>query len=160
MDQLAAHAGLLRLAKVLTLLVGLAVLGCVLNGAITVLISTLMSVRAKTFEIGILRAHGFRDREVLAIFLLQAVLLGGLALVFAVAVVGLAEPWVRELMCGAVGTARQRVRGGVAVFAGRAVAGGRSRRDCDCVFRGGRDDSGRMGLPLVARRGVAAAGMR
>ena len=105
-DQLASHHGLLRLARVLTLLVGLAVLGCVLNGAITVLISTLMSVRAKTFEIGILRAHGFRDGEVLAIFLWQAVLLGGLALALAVTVVGLAEPWVRELVCGAIGIAR------------------------------------------------------
>lgn len=102
MDQLEAHEGLVRLAGVLVLLVGLAVLGCVLNGAITVLVSTLMSIRSKTFEIGILRAHGFRDGEVLAIFLLQAIVLGTLALAVATAAVYLAEPAFRELVCGAM----------------------------------------------------------
>jgi ABC-type antimicrobial peptide transport system permease subunit len=86
----------------LTLLVGLAVLGCVLNGSITVLVSTLMNIRAKTFEIGILRAHGFRDGEVMAVFLLQAVILGTLALAVATAAVYLAEPIFRELFCGAL----------------------------------------------------------
>ena len=101
-DQLEAHEGLVRLAAVLVLLVGLAVLGCVLNGAITVLVSTLMSIRSKTFEIGILRARGFRDGEVLAIFLLQAIVLGMLALAVATAAVYLAEPAFRELVCGAM----------------------------------------------------------
>jgi hypothetical protein len=102
-DQVDAYEGMLRLAQVLALLVGLAVLGSVLNGAITVLVSTLMSVRSKTFEIGILRAHGFRDGEVLLIFLFQAVLLGLLAMAFAVAVVVLAEPVIRNLVCNVTG---------------------------------------------------------
>lgn len=102
-DQVDAYEGMLRLAQVLALLVGLAVLGSVLNGAITVLVSTLMSVRSKTFEIGILRAHGFRDGEVLLIFLFQAVLVGLLAMAFAAAVVFLVEPVIRSLVCNATG---------------------------------------------------------
>ena len=39
----------------------------VLNGAITALVSAMMSIRSKTFEIGVLRAHGLRDSEVLQI---------------------------------------------------------------------------------------------
>jgi hypothetical protein len=102
-DQLTAHEGLVRMAGVLVLLVGLAVLGCVLNGAITVLVSTLMSIRSKTFEIGILRAHGFRDGEVLAIFLLQAVVLASFALLLASTAVYVAEPPIRGLICQAMG---------------------------------------------------------
>lgn len=103
MDQLADHERLVSLAGAFILLVGLAVLGCVLNGAITVLVSTLMSIRSKTFEIGILRAHGFRDGEVLAIFLLQAVVLASFALLLASAAVYVAEPPIRGLICQAMG---------------------------------------------------------
>ena len=58
---------------------------------------------AKTFEIGILRAHGFRAGEVFSIFLLQAVVVGTLALLLAATAVFLAEPVIRNLVCAAMG---------------------------------------------------------
>ena len=100
-DQLEERQGLLRLARVLAIVVGLFALGGVLNGAITVLITTMMNVKSKTFEIGILRAYGFRHRDVLGIFLSQALAVGVGAFSLAAAAVWVLEPYLRHLLCQA-----------------------------------------------------------
>src|SRR5262249_4052831 len=90
--------GLQRLGRILVFLVGFFALGCVLNAAITVLITTLMSVRSRLWEIGILRAHGLSSRDVLSLFAIQGVVIGGGAFLAAAGAVWLLEPWLRGLV--------------------------------------------------------------
>jgi ABC-type lipoprotein release transport system permease subunit len=71
------------------------VFGCVLNAAITVWITTMMNVKSKTWEIGILRAHGVGDRDVLGIFGTQGLLVGAGAFAVAAVAVWLLEPILR-----------------------------------------------------------------
>jgi ABC-type lipoprotein release transport system permease subunit len=101
-DSLADQDGLRRLAHVLVFLVGFFALGCVLNAGITVLITTMMSVKSKVWEIGILRAQGLGTRDVLSLFAAQGALIGGGAFLLAVAAVALVEPWLRGVVSQAL----------------------------------------------------------
>ena len=97
-DRLADQKSLRRLGRVLGLVVGFFVLGCVVNAAITVFVATLMNVKSKIFEIGILRAHGLRRRAVIGIFASQGVLVGTLAFLTSVVGVWLLEPGLRTVV--------------------------------------------------------------
>jgi len=97
-DSLAAQQNLRRLGRVLAGIVVVFVLGCLVNASITVLVATLMNVKSKVYEIGILRAHGLRRREILSIFATQGAVVGTLAFVAAVLVVLLLEPRLRVVV--------------------------------------------------------------
>ena len=94
-DRLADQEGLRRLGRILVFIVGFFVLGCVVNASITVLVATMMNVKSKIFEIGILRAHGVRVREVVGIFASQGLTIGLLAFLVAAAAVFALEPPLR-----------------------------------------------------------------
>lgn len=94
-DSLAEQESLRRLGKILVFIVGFFVLGCVLNASITVLVATMMNVKSKIFEIGILRAQGVRVRAVLGIFASQGLAIGALAFVVAALCTLALEPLLR-----------------------------------------------------------------
>ncbi len=102
-DRLAEQEGLRRLGRVLVFVVGFFVLGCVLNAAISVCISTAMNIRAKVYEIGILRAHGVGNGRILAIFGAQGTLIGTAAFLVAVGFVFLLGPALQGLIGEAFG---------------------------------------------------------
>jgi putative ABC transport system permease protein len=62
-----------------------------------------MNVKAKTYEIGILRAHGVGGGRVLAVFGVQGVLIGLAAFAAAAGAVWLLEPSLRGLVAAAFG---------------------------------------------------------
>ena len=95
-DRLAQQDNLRRLGRILVFVVGFFVLGCVLNASITVLVATMMNVKSKIFEIGILRAHGVRAKEVVGIFASQGLAIGAVSFLCACALVALGEPWLRD----------------------------------------------------------------
>lgn len=95
-SRLADQEALRWLGRVLVFVVGFFVLGCILNAAITVWITTMMNVKSKTWEVGILRAHGVGDCDVLGIFGTQGLLVGAGAFAVAVAAVWLLEPVLRS----------------------------------------------------------------
>jgi ABC-type lipoprotein release transport system permease subunit len=100
-DRMAEQEGLARLGRVLIFIVGFFVLGSILNGAITVLVSTLLNVKNKTWEIGILRSHGVSTGDVVGIFLIQGLVIGLAAFVLAAGFVLAVEPWLRGIVCQA-----------------------------------------------------------
>jgi hypothetical protein len=100
-DRLAEQEGLRRLGCVLVAVVGFFVFGCSLNAAITVLITTMMNIRSKTWEIGILRAHGVPSRDVVLLFTCQGLLIGMAAFLAAAVLVAVGEPLLRSLVCQA-----------------------------------------------------------
>jgi len=95
---LAQQQGLQRLGNVMVFLVAFFGLGTLFNAAITVFVSTLMNIRSRRFEIGILRAHGVGGREILSIYAFQGFFIGVLAAVIAIATVILMEPYLRSLI--------------------------------------------------------------
>lgn len=95
-DRLAEQQALARLGRVLGFLVVFFALGCAANAAITVCVATMMNVRSKIYEVGILRAHGLRRSEVLGIFAWQGALIGLAAFALAVLVVLIVEPFIRD----------------------------------------------------------------
>ncbi|MCP3918185.1 MAG: hypothetical protein GY711_21760 [bacterium] len=97
-DRLADQGSLRRLGRVLGFLVGFFVLGCVVNAAITVFVATMMNVKSKTFEIGILRAHGVRRSQVVGIFASQGLAVGALAFALSAALVWFLEPRLRSIV--------------------------------------------------------------
>ncbi|MCB9897400.1 MAG: FtsX-like permease family protein [Planctomycetes bacterium] len=99
-DRLDEQRALQRLGRVLGFLVVFFALGCAANAAITVCVATMMNVKSKIWEIGILRAHGLRRGQVLSIFASQGACIGLLAFVLAVLVVLLVEPLVRSGVLG------------------------------------------------------------
>jgi putative ABC transport system permease protein len=100
-DRLADQEGLQRLGCVLVAVVGFFAFGCVVNAAITVLITTMMNIRSKTWEIGILRAHGVHGGDVVTLFACQGVLIGSAAFAVGAAAVAVVEPLLRGLVCQA-----------------------------------------------------------
>jgi hypothetical protein len=100
-NHLADQEALQWLGRILVFVVGFFVTGCVLNAAITVWITTMMNVKSKTWEIGILRAHGVGNADVLATFATQGLLVGTAAFACAAALVWLLEPLLRTLVCHA-----------------------------------------------------------
>jgi hypothetical protein len=98
-DRLAEQEGLRRLGRVLVFVVGFFVMGIVLNAALTVLISTMMNVRSKAWEIGILRAHGLGNGAVVGIFAAQGLLIGAAAFACAALATGLLEPLLTRVVC-------------------------------------------------------------
>lgn len=97
-NSLGEQAGLRKLAAALLLLIASFVLGCVGNAVITVAIATMMNVRAKLWEIGILRAHGAGAGDLLGILSIQGALIGSAAFVVGCAVVITGEPALRRLL--------------------------------------------------------------
>jgi hypothetical protein len=77
--QLAELEALRKLGHVLVFLIVAFEVGFALLAVITVWITTNMNIRSKTWEIGILRAHGVGRLDVVSVFGLQALLLGGTA---------------------------------------------------------------------------------
>jgi len=97
-DELAEQEGLRRLGRVLAFIVAVFVLGAVVNAAITVAVATMMNVKSKIFEIGILRAHGLRRGQILGIFAAQGLIIGASAFVMATGAVLLLEPTLRGVV--------------------------------------------------------------
>jgi len=89
---------LATLGRVLVFMVAFFVLGCVLNAAISVLVATLMNVKSKIWEVGILRSFGARTSDIFGIFLAQAVIVGSLAFLVSAGAVALLEPQLRRLI--------------------------------------------------------------
>jgi len=93
--RLAEQQGLKELGRVLVGLVGVLVLGTVLGASLTVFITTMMNIQSKIREIGILRTQGAGRWDILGIFGVQGLLVGGAAFVLGSAAVLLGEPLLR-----------------------------------------------------------------
>jgi putative ABC transport system permease protein len=104
-----------RLTRFVT---GLAVLSLVV-GAIGIANIMLVSVTERTREIGIMKAVGGRNRDVLVLFLTEATLLGALGALIAIPV-GVAGGWVATWYAD-IGLALPTVWFGVAIAVGLAV---------------------------------------
>lgn len=102
-DRLAEQQGLRRLGRLLVFVIGFFVFGCVFNSAITMWISTLMNVKSKTWEIGILRANGAGSGWILAVFGAQGLLVGMAAYAVAAGLVAALEPALRSGVCQVFG---------------------------------------------------------
>ena len=111
-DSLAQQASLERLGRVLAAIVIVFVLGCLVNASITVFVATLMNVRSKIYEIGILRAHGLGRRKVVGIFAFQGLVVGVFAFLLASAVVFLLEGRLRAVVEQVFGLAEGGVLAG------------------------------------------------
>jgi hypothetical protein len=95
-SSLAQMSGLRRLGQVIVLIVVVFTLGCCLNAAIAVLVTSMMRVRTKAYEIGLLKAHGVSGGEILKMFCFQGLLIGGAGFLAACAVVVVLEPFIRR----------------------------------------------------------------
>lgn len=102
-DRLAEQEGLRRLSRILVFVVGFFVLGFVISAAMTVGITTYMHVKNKTFEIGIMLAHGVRRRDAWGVFVAEGLGIGLTAFVLASLAIALVEPVLRQLTCQAFG---------------------------------------------------------
>jgi len=80
----------------LTAIVVMFVLGSLLNAVITVSITTMMNIRMKINEIGILRAHGVGAGQIINIFGMQGAVLGTMAFALGSVIVLFGEPYLRE----------------------------------------------------------------
>ena len=96
-DRLAEQEGLQRLARILAFMAMFFVFGVVLNAVITVVITTIMHVKNKTFEIGILLAHGVKPRDAWNVFVLEGFAIGLIAFLIASLAVWVGEPYLRQL---------------------------------------------------------------
>ncbi|MCY2987569.1 MAG: ABC transporter permease [Planctomycetota bacterium] len=93
---LAEQEGLNKLANVLAAIVAMFVFGSLVNAVITVSITTMMNIRMKINEIGILRAHGVGAGQVINIFGLQGAVIGAMAFALGSVIVQFGEPYLRE----------------------------------------------------------------
>jgi len=85
-------AGLKQLGKSLAIIVLIFSIGTLMTAAITVLVTALMNVNSKSWEIGLLKALGVGDREILSIFLIQALLISVAGFLGAGFIAGFIEP--------------------------------------------------------------------
>ena len=109
-DQLSALQGLHQLGKSLLGAVTIILFGSLFSGALCVLLTSLLNLRQKTYEVGILRANGASRADVLAIFLIQATALG-LASFTLGALLTLLEPVARPMLCQLIALKPDALRG-------------------------------------------------
>jgi hypothetical protein len=95
--RLAEREGLRKLARVLVCLVLLFVVGFGTCAFLTVLISNTLHLASKTYEIGILRAHGWSRRQIVSLFMVQGLLAGLAAFVMGGVLASVMEPFLSEL---------------------------------------------------------------
>ena len=95
-DQLAEQEGLRELGRVLGFVVSFFTLGCIVSAVLNVLVATMMNVKSKTWEIGILRAHGVGGGAILGLFAVQGLAVGLGAFVAGTTLVALFEPNLRS----------------------------------------------------------------
>ena len=99
-DRLADQQGLRRLGQALGFVVGAFGFGCLFVAGKMIVMTTMMNVQTKRWEIGILKAHGMRTRSILSIFAMQGALVGVAACVLGVGFVAIFEPvlrdWIRD----------------------------------------------------------------
>lgn len=96
--RLAEQEGLSQMARALVVVVALLLFGSLVNAVVTVAVTSMMTVHARSWEIGLLRARGLSAGTVGSIFRLQGGI-GGL-MAFALGTVGVfaVEPVLRELL--------------------------------------------------------------
>ncbi len=97
-DALDTQKGLAQLARSMVALLAFLMVGLMVNGGISTWISGMMNVDRKKYEIGILRACGASRADVLAIFVVQGLFIGGLAFCIA-ATLTLFESALRPYVC-------------------------------------------------------------
>jgi hypothetical protein len=93
---LAEQEGLKKLASVLGAIVAMFVFGSLANALITLSITTMMNIRMKIHEIGILQAHGVSAGQIINIFGLQGAILGAAAFLMGSVMVFFGEPFLRQ----------------------------------------------------------------
>jgi ABC-type lipoprotein release transport system permease subunit len=101
-DHLEQQKDVRRLGRVLVAIVVFFVSAYVLIAAITVGLTTALSIQSKVWEIGILRSLGVPSRDVLGIFLLQGLVLGVTAFITALGIFALVEGPFRRLAAQAL----------------------------------------------------------
>jgi cell division protein FtsX len=95
-DSLADQQGLRRLGQALSFVVGVFALGCLLIAGKMIIVTTMMNVHTKRWEIGILKAHGMRTSTILSIFALQGAIIGAAAFAIGGGLVVVLEPVLRN----------------------------------------------------------------
>jgi ABC-type antimicrobial peptide transport system permease subunit len=99
-DSLADQAGLRRLGQALTFVVGAFAGGCLLIATIMIVVTTMMNVHTKRWEIGILKAHGMTTGAILSIFALQGAVIGVCGFLLAAGLATGLEPLLRRWIAG------------------------------------------------------------
>ena len=94
-DRLADYRDLMRLGQVLTIFIIIFALGCAINGCLSVLITSLMHVRSRFRELGILRSLGAKTCDIIQIYASQGIIIGVVAFVCSGLVVTIVEPLLR-----------------------------------------------------------------
>ncbi len=85
-DSSAQRRWLAHVERMLSVLVSVFVVGNLVNGVLAVWVTARLNVRTKLREIGILRVHGLRPREIATLFAWEGALIGAAAFVAALAV--------------------------------------------------------------------------
>lgn len=106
-DHLGELKQLRDLGRSIAMVATVFVLGVIVNAALSIFITTLMNIKTRMHEIGILRTFGLNLFQILRIFIVQGVLLGVLATLIALAVIGWIEPLIRPWILQLLGVAPQ-----------------------------------------------------
>ena len=97
-DRLDEVRSLALLGRVLASAVALFCLGVLFNTVLSVFITSLMNVKTRIHEMGLLRVLGMGNRQIARIYALQGTVIGFVATLVALAAVALIEPLVRPLI--------------------------------------------------------------
>ncbi len=95
-DSLADQQGLRRLGQALGFVVIAFGLGCLVIAGGMIVVTTIMNVHTKRWEIGILKAHGMKSSSILSIFAIQGGVVGVNAFLVGVGFVAALEPVLRR----------------------------------------------------------------